>query len=175
MQTDTSTQDETAQDEAKTVKTDDWVSNRVLYLQGLKKRTEQQNLLIELHAIENKTPLDVKKLNAIVKAERASERAKNASLEAKNLIQSEKYAEKKTERKARDRELYNAAGLLITAGLVDTKTGKPTIDTAELLGALISVSETKKDDARRDSWKTKGAAKLKELEDKNAKKKTQET
>ncbi len=172
MQADTNTQTTAQAETVQTVKTDDWISNRVLTLQALKKRTEQQNLLIELFAIENKTALDVKKLNAIVKAERASERAKNAMLEAKNLIQSEKYAEKKTERKARDRELFNAAGLLILAGLVDTKTGKPTIDKAELLGALLSLANVSPTNPKRAEWQTSGAAKLKELEANNAKNKT---
>ena len=160
------TQAEMVQDEEKPVEKVDWLKNHVLTLQGLKKRTEQQNLLIELYAIEHKTPSEVKKFNAIVKAERANERAKKAIIEASNLIQEEKKAEKKAERKKRDHNLFNAAGLLIMAGLVDSKTGDLVMDKSELLGALISVSETKKDDARRDSWKTKGAAKLKELEDK---------
>jgi len=41
----------------------------------------------------------------------------------------------KAERTARTHELCNSAGLLILAGLVDTKTGKPAIDKGELLGA----------------------------------------
>lgn len=65
---------------------------------------------------------------------------------------------KKAERKARDHELYNSAGLLIMAGLVDTtKTGKPTIDKAELL--LAKVPEN---DQRRLEWKKAGAAKFAE-------------
>jgi hypothetical protein len=144
-------------------KNEDWLNNRVLTLKGLKSRTEQQNILVELFDKQNRTPQDDKKFNALVRAEKAAERANKAKQAASNLIQAEKHAEKKAERKARDHELFNAAGLLILAGLVDSKTGDLMMDKSELLGALISVSETKKDDARRDSWKTKGAAKIKEL------------
>jgi hypothetical protein len=157
-----STQAETVQEEAKPVEKVDWLKNHVLTLQGLKKRTEQQNLLIELYAIEHKTPSEVKKFNAIVKAEKASDRAKKAIIEASNLIQEEKKAEKKAERKARDHELFNSAGLLILAGLVDTKTGKPTIDKNELLGALIGLSNVPYDHEKRIEWKKVGAAKIAE-------------
>ena len=73
------------------------------------------------------------------------------------MLLAEKDAVKKAERKARDHKLYNSAGLLIMADLVDTKTGKPTIDKAELL--LAKVPEN---DQRRLEWKKAGAAKFAE-------------
>ena len=66
------------------------------------------------------------------------------------------------QRKARDHELYQSAGLLILAGLVDTTTGKPTRDRGELLGALVSLAEAQVDDAKRAAWKAKGDALLAE-------------
>lgn len=139
-------------------KTEDWVNNRVLYLKCLKSRTEQQNILIELFDKQHRTPPDDKKLNVLVRAEKAIERANKAKQAASNLI----HAEKKAERKARDHELYNSAGLLILAGLVDTKTGKPTIDKDKLLGALLGLSKVPESDPRQDEWKKAGAAKLSE-------------
>ena len=138
----------------------DWLSNRVLYLKGLKSRTEQQSILIALYEKEIRTPQDDKKLNVLVKAEKAADRATKARIEASKLIQAEKNAEKKAERKARDHELYNSAGLLILAGLVDTKTGKPTLDKAELLGALLGLAKVPKEDPRRKEWQRAGAAVL---------------
>ena len=135
-----------------------WLNNRVLTLKGLKSRTEQQNILVELFDKQNRTPQDDKKFNALVRAEKALERAIKAKQAASNLIQAEKHAEKKAERKARDHELYNAAGLLILAGLVDTKTGKPTIDKNELLGALAGLAKVPESDQRRTEWKKAGAA-----------------
>jgi hypothetical protein len=145
-----------------TNKNEDWLNNRVLYLKGLKSRTEQQNILVELFDKQNRTLQDDKKFTVLVRAEKAIERANKAKQAASNLIQAEKHAEKKAERKARDHELFNAAGLLILAGLVDTKTGKPTIDKDKLLGALLGLSKVPASDTRQDEWKKAGAAKLAE-------------
>jgi cytochrome P450 len=145
-----------------TDKNAEWLNNRVLTLKGLKSRTEQQNILIELFDKQNRTPQDDKKFNALVRAEKAAERANKAKQAASNLIQAEKHAEKKAVRKARDHELFNAAGLLIMAGLVDTETGKPTIDKAELLGALIGLSNVPADHEKRIEWKKVGAARIAE-------------
>lgn len=147
---------------------EDWLSNKVLTWENQKSRTEQQKILIMLYHKEHKTPQDEKKLSVLIKAERAAERASNARKAATLLLQAEKNAEKKAERKARDHELYNSAGLLILAGLVDTKTGKPTIDKAELLGALMSLANVSPDNPKRAEWKKAGAAKLQEAENKKA-------
>jgi hypothetical protein len=77
-------------------KNEDWLNNRVLTLKGLKSRTEQQNILIELFERQNRTPQDDKKFNALVRAEKAAERANKAKQVASNLIQAEKHAEKKS-------------------------------------------------------------------------------
>ena len=69
-------------------------------------------------------------------------------------------AEKLTERKRRNHDLYQSGGLLILAGLVDTKTGKPTLDRGELLGALLGLAKIPADDPRRGDWKRAGDALL---------------
>jgi hypothetical protein len=141
---------------------DEWVNDRVLYLKGLKSRTEQQDLLLLLYDKQNKSAQDEKKLSLIIKAEKALVRASKARQEAAKFINDEKQAEKKAERKARDHELYNAAGLLIMAGLVDTKTGKPTLDKGELLGALLGLANLPADHQKRVEWKKVGDAVLAE-------------
>lgn len=135
---------------------DEWLASRVEYLRGLKSPSEQQQLLILLADKPEKTPEDNRKLAALVRAEKAAERAVKARADAARILNAEKLAQ----RKARDRELYNAAGLLILAGLVDTKTGKPTRDRGELLGALASLADANVDDAKRAAWKAKGDALL---------------
>jgi hypothetical protein len=59
-------------------------------------------------------------------------------------------------------ELCNSAGLLILAGLVDTKSGQPTIDKAELLGALLGLAKVPVEDPRRKEWKRAGDSMLAE-------------
>ena len=135
---------------------DAWLKDRVAYLQGLKSRNEQQELLVLLAEKSNRNAQDDKKLNAIVKAEKASLRATKARQEAANLINTEKKAAAKAERAARTHELCNSAGLLILAGLVDTKSGKPIIDKGELLGALLGLAKVPAEDPRRKEWKRVG-------------------
>ncbi len=137
---------------------DEWMESRLAYLRGLKAPSEQQQLLMLLADKPDRTSTDERKLAALVRAEKASERATKARADAARILNAEKAAQ----RKVRDRELYQSAGLLILAGLVDTKTGRPTLDRGELLGALLGLAKVPPNDARRGDWKRAGDAKLAE-------------
>ena len=139
-----------------------WLTARVAYLQGLKSLNDQQELMVMLTEKADRTPLDEKKLTALVRAEKASVRAAKARQEAANMINAEKKAMAEAERKAHDHEMYQAAGLLSLAGLVDKKTGKPTVDRGQLLGALLGLAKVPQDDPRRVEWKRAGDAMLAE-------------
>lgn len=133
-----------------------WLVSRVAYLKGLKSRTDQQELLVLLAEKTDRTPKDEKNLAALVKAEKANVRAAKARQEAASLINAERKAAAEAERKARDHEMYQAAGLLSLAGLVDKKTGKPTMDRGELLGALLGLARLAPDNPKRAEWKRAG-------------------
>ncbi|MCL7463197.1 conjugal transfer protein TraD [Pseudomonas sp. NW5] len=135
---------------------DEWLTARIAYLRGLKSPSDQQRLLLLLADKPERSNDDNRKLSALVKAEKAAERAQKAKANAARIVNAEKAAE----RKARDRELYQAAGLLILAGLVDSKTGRPTVDRGELLGALLGLAKVPLDDQRRSEWKRAGDAML---------------
>lgn len=92
-------------------------------------------------------------------------RAAKARQEAVSLINAERKLTAEAERKARDREMYQAAGLLSLAGLVDKKTGKPMINRGELLGALLGLAKVPQDDPRRTDWKRAGDALLVEVQE----------
>lgn len=141
-----------------------WLTTRVTYLKGLKSRNDQQELLVLLADKKDRTSQDEKKLVALVKAERASVRAAKARQEAANLINAERKSTAEAERKARDHEMYQAAGLLSLAGLVNKKTGKPTMDRGQLLGALLGLAKVPQDDTRRADWKRAGDALLTEAQ-----------
>ena len=141
-----------------------WLTTRIAYLKGLKSRNDQQELLVFLVDKRDRTPQDEKKLAALVKAETASVRAAKARQEAASLINAERKSAAEAERKARDHEMYQAAGLLSLAGLVDKKTGKPTMDRGQLLGALLGLAKVPQDDARRTDWKRAGDALLAEAQ-----------
>lgn len=130
----------------------DWLSARVEYLRGLKAPSEQQRLLLLLAEKPERTADDERKLTVLVRAEKAADRAARAKADASRILNADKVAE----RKARDRELYNVAGLLILGGLVNSRSGTPMMDRGELLGALASLSKVSADDPRRAEWKKVG-------------------
>ena len=137
---------------------DEWLKMRLLYLRGLKAPSDYQRLLLLLAEIPEPTPEDELKLAALVRAEKAADRAQKARANAARVVNADKLAT----RKARDRELYNSAGLLILAGLVDTRTGRPASDRGELLGALLELAKVPQDELRRKGWKRAGDALLAE-------------
>ena len=137
-----------------------WLEDRVAYIRGLKSPNDHQRLLLLLNDKKDATDDDRRKLVALIRAEKAAEKAQRAKASVAKIVNAEKLAE----RKNRDHQLYQSAGLLILAGLVDTKTGKPTLDRGELLGALLGLAKVPSDDARRSDWKRAGDALLAERE-----------
>ena len=132
----------------------EWLEDRVAYIRGLKSPNDHQRLLLLLNDKKDATDDDRRKLVALIRAEKAAEKAQRAKASVAKIVNAEKLAE----RKNRDHQLYQSAGLLILAGLVDTKTGKPTLDRGELLGALLGLAKVPSDDARRSDWKRAGDA-----------------
>ena len=137
-----------------------WLTSRIAYLRGLKSRNDQQELMVMLAEKPNRTSLDQKKLATLVRAEKANIRAIKARQEATNMINAERKAIVEAERKSRDHEMYQAAGLLSLAGLVDKKTGKSMMDRGELLGALLGLAKVAPDNPKRAEWKRAGDALL---------------
>lgn len=141
---------------------DEWLKDRIHYLQGIKNKTEPQELLVLLYEKQERSTQDEKNLAALIRLEKASVKLAKEKAAVFNALNAQKKAEAQAERKSRTHELCNSAGLLILSGLVDTKTGKPTIDTAELLGALLGLAKVPKEDPRRKDWQRAGAALLAE-------------
>ena len=138
--------------------TTEWIEHRVAYIRGLKKPTDRQRMLLLLAEKRFRSADDQRKLDTLITAEKAEERAQKARAKAARVVT----AVKQAERKARNHELYKAAGLLILAGLVDGDTGKPLRDRGELLGALLDVAERKCDEKTAKEWKRAGDAQLNE-------------
>ena len=55
--------------------TNEWLSEKITYISALKNPNDAQKLLLELAQIQYRTPDQEKKLNALIKAEKAMERA----------------------------------------------------------------------------------------------------
>jgi len=123
---------------------------------GLKSPSEQQRLLVLLIDKDDRIAQENKTLSLLIQTERAAEKALEARTKVMNPIQAGKRAEARAARKAWDHALYQSAGLLIMAGLVDSQTGKPVDDTAALLGALASLNDLSRDNPKWSDWKIRG-------------------
>ncbi len=75
------------------VKNDDWLKQRLTYIQGLKSPSEQQSLMVILAGKDSLTPVEEKKLNVLIRAEKAQQRAVEARSKATALLNAEKKAE----------------------------------------------------------------------------------
>lgn len=144
----------------------EWIESHLKYLSGLRSLNRDQQHFIELATIKERSASDEKKFKAALNLEKISQRMVKAKAEIARL----NTAAKRAARKKRDHELYNSAGLMILAGLVDTQTGKPLIDKASLLGALMGLSKVTNDDKRWTEWKRIGDEKLAASDSKKTKK-----
>jgi hypothetical protein len=129
-----------------------WEEKRVQYIDGLKKPSEAQQLLAILFKKTNRTEVEGKKLAALVKAEKATERALNANATITKMMN----GEKEEARRARTHRLVQQGILFDLVGL-DTRSR------GEMLGALIAaVASAKANPEHWASWKAKGDAMLAE-------------
>ncbi|MBV0890108.1 conjugal transfer protein TraD [Komagataeibacter oboediens] len=139
------------------------IETHIANLRQIKKPSTEQRILILLYDKTDRTPKEDRDLKALIRSEKAQEAVKEAKAKASEAkARSSKIA--KRERDAKDKErthnLIQSAGLLILAGLVDSKTGNPTWDKGELLGALASMAKAEINDTKRQEWKEKGDALL---------------
>lgn len=94
-------------------------------------------------------------------------RAKAAKEALADLRRVQNQKAQKDARRKRNHEMFESAGLLILADLVDSKTGTPSVDRGALLGCLMAVAKTLKKDPTSDrfqEWKKSGDARLAEQE-----------
>ncbi len=115
------------------------------YISPSQNPSDAQKLLLELTKIQYRTPDQEKKLNALIKAEKAIDRANKQKVVVKKLLN----AEKEAERKARTRHLIQLGALFEIANL-DKR------DPAELLGVLLKTAEINPDDMKWQIWKDLG-------------------
>ncbi|TAM46061.1 MAG: hypothetical protein EPN61_05645 [Burkholderiaceae bacterium] len=151
-------ENEKAKDAPKTL--EQWLRDRVAHIKGLKAPSEQQQMLVILAEKPVRDEMDERKLTTIIRAEKATDRAAKARQAATKMIRAEHRAAQEAKKKARDHEMFEAAGLMSMAGLLDKVTGKPLLDRAELLGALMGLAAVPADHPKRNEWKQAGAEKL---------------
>lgn len=127
------------------MRNNEWLQNRLEYLRGLRKPTAQQQLLMALAALPQRSVREQRRLDVLVRAERFAEKAQKARGEANRVLSEEQ----RQLRKKRDHALYRAAGLLGVAGIVNSSTGELLIDAGVLVGALVHLTEGELGDVNR--------------------------
>lgn len=140
-------------DDTKTDDKKDWLTKRLEYIRGLPQPTDVQKLLLDMAAAPALTAADRKQFDALVKAEKAEERAESARIAARAIVKDRSAAE----RKARDHRMYQAAGLMGLAGLLDSATGELKYKPAALLGAFLGLVKVE-EPHRWARWEQEGAA-----------------
>ena len=129
---------------------DEWITARLAYLRGLKSPNELQRLMMLLSDKPDRTQEEDRKLNAVIRAERAAVFAAKARMEATHLVNKEERERKAAEKKARDHRLIELGALFDLAGIGDQ-------DRGALLGALLGMANVKESD-RWANWKRQGDA-----------------
>lgn len=132
---------------------DNWLTEKIEYIRGLSHPTEAQKALVVLAETPHRTREQQRALETIIRAEKSAERASRARSEVAALLA----AEARRKRAARTHQLCRSAGLLGLAGLLDTQTGHPTRDRAELLGALLELAAIDPNEDTRRRWHDLGA------------------
>lgn len=137
-------------DNSGTVREDTWRKSRYGYLRGLTQPTPEQYLLLTLvqaHGIRghrlNDGETDLTAVQGQIERLWALEKANERHVKRRGQRAKQMSKEDKAARKARDHELYKAAGLLSVAGAVDKKTGRLTIDAGFLVGIIKSIVDDK--------------------------------
>lgn len=142
----------------------EWLEKRLAYIRGLNAPNEQQRLLLMLAQLSQPTPNDRRKLGVLIRAEKAAERALKARADAAKVLN----AERRAVRKARDHELYKAAGLMGVAGVVDRETGRLNVDAGLLVGLLMELAAgTLPENLHQEVLKSRGDAAIAAREKKN--------
>lgn len=114
----------------------EWLKKRIGFIKKLGEKTPRQRQLIEL--LENETSItnsEKRLLHVLATAEKndIQQREHNQRTAIQARIAGQKA------RRERNHRLFLAAGVMIEAGLVDTKTGELNVDREKLVSALKRV------------------------------------
>lgn len=140
-----------------------WLKNKVSYLTGLKKKADNQALLVALAENPARTPTEDRKLNALVALEKAADRHAEALAKAQRVIEGSDNEFARKKKKERDRRLI-LQGILFDLAELDNRSR------GEMLGGLMALAQNAATNPDRWAvWEKVGDAKLAEHEKKPVK------
>lgn len=140
-------------------KTQEWITAKVKYIEGLKNPNESEKLFLALVRIPEPDAAHQRKLDAIVKAFKAQDRARAAQVKVDKVLNVERVKEKKIKAD----ELRKRNHRLITLGLLIDSASLKNRSKAEILGVLMAASKV--DDAERWAfWSKVGTLEMAKFE-----------
>ncbi|EIH0513856.1 hypothetical protein LGG24_004795 [Escherichia coli] len=114
----------------------EWLKKRIAFIRKLGEKTARQRQIIDLLDDEaSLSETERRLLHVLATAEKNALQERDAA--QKKAVQARISGQKN--RRERNHKLFLAAGLMIDAGLVDTKTGELNFDSEKLLTALKRV------------------------------------
>ena len=114
----------------------EWLKKRIAFIRKLGEKTARQRQIIDLLDDEaSLSETERRLLHVLATAEKNALQERDAA--QKKAVQARISGQKN--RRERNHKLFLAAGLMINAGLVDTKTGELNFDHEKLLTALKRV------------------------------------
>lgn len=111
-----------------------WASEKIEELRAIKSPSDAQRLAVMLADKADRSDAETRNLQALLKAERAADRARSARAAAARLVANANEAE----RKARTRRIIELGGLVELAGLAD-------LDRGAVLGLLLEAAKRASD------------------------------
>jgi hypothetical protein len=147
---------------------EEWLAERLAYFKTLQAPAEHQRLMLVLGVKEELTGAEKKQLAAAFTLEKIDQKRQRSAEKFRLVTQDPESA-----KAARDHRMFQAAGLLSMAGLLE-KDGTMKQPADALLGALLGLAEVQ--DARRwEAWAVKGAALLVERQAKKGSRKKEDS
>lgn len=140
--------------------TEEWIENHLKYIEGLKKPSQDQQRFVELATNRNRTASEETIFKTTLAYQQSLEQMKITKAKMSAALDKDK----KLARKERDHQMYNCAGLLSSAGLVDKETGLPVWSRNQLFGAFIGLADVPADHPKREEWEKIGADRFAEME-----------
>lgn len=111
-----------------------WANEKIEELRAVKSPSDAQRLAVMLADKADRSDAETRNLQALLKAERAADRARSARAAAARLVANASEAE----RKARTRRIIELGGLVELAGLAD-------LDRGAVLGLLLDAAKRASD------------------------------
>ena len=143
---------------------EEWLAERMAYFKTLQAPAEHQRLMLVLGVKEELTGAEKKQLAAAFTLEKIDQKRQKSAEKFRLVTQDPASA-----KAARDHRMFQAAGLLSMAGLLE-KDGTMKHPADALLGALLGLSEVQ-DPRRWEAWAVKGAALIAERQAKKGSRK----